>query len=192
MWAASVLMALPRALEASVSTWGGGQVDVAQSWRWLRSGCPPLTLGSQLRAMSVPPGGFSPCRPWRARTLEPSGRGRRDARGSAWDPSLPAWPSAGTELWKRSDFLIPGFRQGFFFGSASSASLLPFSAAADLRADWATPRHGGLPAASISTVSITHPNVPEGPRSWRRPPPCFWLRKLHLRICRVPSGCQDP
>lgn len=109
-----------------MSTWGGGQVGVAQSWRWLRSGCPPPTLGSQFRAMSVPPG-FSPCRPWRARTLEPNGRGHRDARGSAWDPSLPACPSAGTELWKRSDFLIPGFRQGFFFGNEASASLLPFS-----------------------------------------------------------------
>ena len=109
------------------STWGGGQVGVAQSWRWLRSRCPPPTLGSQLRAMSVPPGGFSLCRPWRARTLEPNGRGHRDARGSAWDPSLPACPSAGTELWKRSDFLIPGFRQGFFSGNETSASLLPFS-----------------------------------------------------------------
>lgn len=42
--------------------------------------------------------------------------GHEDARSRACDPSPLPCTFAGTEHWKRSDFLFPGFRWGFFGG----------------------------------------------------------------------------
>lgn len=75
---------------------GGGQVGMASSWLTSRGLLP--TLGSQFRAMSAPPGGFSAGlgRGWGSGTWEPSGRGHTVARGTVWDADLPlCWDQRG-------------------------------------------------------------------------------------------------
>ena len=124
-------------LRALLRTRGGGQVGVASSW--LTSRCPPPTSGSQFRAMSAPPGGFSAGLVGGDGTWEPSGRGYTVVRATFWDAELPLYGD-----WRGVVFM-PGFRHE--------------------GTDWVTQSLGTAWRAGSSQNSLLSPPTP--PISWK-------------------------